>query len=88
MEIEPFYGSFHIIHPRGDRKKVTVLDLGEYEKYELEHYTLASGRTFENLKGAITHARRMSEVHGIEYVMFTPRNPGLEEEYLDTFMEG
>lgn len=88
MEIETFVGKFYIIHPRGDRKKVTVLDLGGYESYELEHYTLASDRTFENLKGAILHARRIADVYNIEYIMFTPRNPGLDEEYLDTFMEG
>jgi hypothetical protein len=56
---------FYIIYPRGDRSKISVSEVEEYEK---DDYALASRHTFIDEKDAIEYAKILAKDNNKIYV--------------------
>ena len=73
--------SFYIIYPGGDRSKISIVELNDAMKYELDEYALASRQDFEDIDETITYAKGLAEEHNKSYVGASL--DGTDNDYLD-----
>lgn len=73
--------TFHIIYPRGDLSKLSVVEITEAQRYELDDYVVASRHSFETWEAARTYAKQLAEDRDRQYVSNPVRDK--EDFYLD-----
>ena len=60
--------TYHIVYPRGDRAKLSVIELVPALSYELNDYAVACADGFDSYKDAADHARLLAKSHGKEFI--------------------
>lgn len=70
---------YYIIYPRGERDRLSVVEICHSLSYELSDYSVASRRDFISEVEAITYAAELAKKHGL--VFERPRTA--EGDYLD-----
>ena len=68
--------SFFIIYPRGDKNKLSVIELDSCMKYELSDYAVASRREFCDNGEAVVYAKQLAKENNLQY-------EGDQDDYLD-----
>lgn len=70
--------SFFIIYPRGDRNRISVVEIPIGLSYELDDYAVASRREFtdDEETEAFSYARKLAKENGKIY-------EGTDADYLD-----
>ncbi len=68
--------AYFIIFPRGDRNKISIVELSEHMRYELNDYAVASRKEFQEVEEAIEYAKELAKDNNKEYI-------GDDEGYLD-----
>lgn len=75
--------TYHIVYPRGDKSRLTVIDMQNSVSYELSDYSLAYKDEFLTSKEAISVARKLAEKYNLKYDLFISRYGNESEiEYL------
>lgn len=59
---------FHIVYPRGDRNKLSVVEILSDLSYELNDYAVASSDSFDTYDEAADHARSLADANGTEFI--------------------
>jgi len=78
-ESETFY---FVIHPKGDRSVVTVIDLAICMRYERSDWMAVNDEDFYGRDEAIEHARALAEKYKLRYEPFESRyDSQLNEPY-------
>ena len=67
---------FHIVFPRGNKTKLSVVGFSDAMHYELNDYSVASRKEFTDESLAIDYAKELAEKHGLKY-------EGDDDGYLD-----
>lgn len=76
--------TYYIIYPSGDKTKLAVLDLGDYEMYELDDWSLASRQSFTELELALEYGQKLAIEHGKKWEGFLNRHgPSSPHNFLD-----
>ena len=57
---------YYIVFPRGDKTKLSIIDLSYHTKYEINDYSLASRKEFCNLNEVINYAKDLAKKHNLE----------------------
>lgn len=70
--------TYHIVYPRGDRTKLSVIELVEALSYELNDYAVASRRNFPTYQEAAAYAKDLAKEHNLTFEADTD-----EPDYLD-----
>lgn len=68
--------TYHIIFPKGDRTKLSVIELSEAMHYELSDYAVASRKEFYDNEECIEYALELAKKHKLQYI-------GDNDGYLD-----
>lgn len=68
----------HIVYPRGDKSRLTVVEILDALDYELADYSVASKESFPDRKDAVSHAKELAKRHGKTFESSEP-----EDDYLD-----
>lgn len=66
--------TYYIIYPSGNKTLLAVLDLGDYEGYELDDWSLASRQSFQDLDKAMSYGEKLALQHGKEFTGFLNRH--------------
>ncbi len=67
-------GTFYfVIHPRGDRSEVQVIDLASCARTERIEWLAVNDQDFYERDLAIAHARGLAQKFGLRYVPFESR---------------
>jgi hypothetical protein len=82
-ELRLFY---FLAYPRGERDKITVIELDAACAYERAEWDCVSPEDFNDRDEAIRHARALCAGKAREYEMFESRYGG-PDEYLGEFKE-
>ena len=70
-----------LVFPRGDKTKVTVVDLSYSASYERDYWYNVNKKTYYSAKKAIKAARKKAKKYSLTYIMFESRyNKQLNEE--------
>lgn len=73
---------YFVIHPRGDRSVVQVIDLANAVSYERSDWLAVNDQDFYDRDEAIQHARALAQKFGLSYEPFESRyNKELNESY-------
>ena len=68
------WGNFYfVVFPRGDRSKVTVVDLSDAVGYQRSDWAAVDDTNYVNSVVAIKAARKVAKVLGAEYIPFESR---------------
>jgi len=68
--------SFFIIYPRGDKNKLSVIELDSCMRYELSDYAVASRKDFYDNDEAVIYAKQLAKENNLQY-------EGDQDGYLD-----
>lgn len=72
---------YFVIHPRGDKSKVKVVDLGYSVSYQKNEWDCINKETFTDCKEAISYARKIAHKYNLQYQFFESRyNSDLNEK--------
>ena len=71
--------TYHIVYPRGDRSKLSVVEICAGLEYELDDYAVASRETFYDRPSAYEYAISLAKVNRLTYVRDDEDPP----DYLD-----
>lgn len=84
MSFDDLYSfTYHIIYPKGDKSRLTVLELQNSTIHELSDYSLAYKDSFSTSAEAISVARKLAEKYNLKYSLFESRyGNNSETEYL------
>jgi len=85
MDDDAFDGFFAIVYPRGDRTRLTVIDLMWVVDYKMYDYNCATPFRYGTRDEAIREARRLAREYGLGYDMYESRYDETTNEYLDEF---
>lgn len=58
---------YHIIYPRGDRSKLSVVEIVDALDYELSDYAVASRNSFTDPNEAVAYAKELAKNNGLSY---------------------
>ena len=58
---------YYIVYPSGDKSKLTVVELSETCKYELNDYAIASRKEFITELEATEYARKLANKYALVY---------------------
>ena len=58
--------NYHIVYPRGDRKKLAVVEIQFNLSYELNDYDDSSRQSFHDEGEAFSYAKDLAQKHGLE----------------------
>lgn len=64
---------YFLCYPRGDRTKITVVDLANCVAYERDEWLNVNDLTFQSQTEAIEYAKDLANKHGLEYMPFESR---------------
>jgi hypothetical protein len=67
---------YFIIFPSGNRDQISVVELSEHMKYELDDYDVSSRKEFYEVEEAVTYAKELAKDNNKEYI-------GDDDGYLD-----
>lgn len=58
---------YYIVFPRGDKRKLSIINLSDSCSYELSDYSVASRKSFidDDSEGAITYAKQLAKTHNL-----------------------
>jgi hypothetical protein len=73
---------YYIIYPRGNKKKLMVIELTDGLEYELSDYDVASKNSFYDIQEAIEYGKDLAKKHNLE-LSVQDRDIGKELNYLD-----
>ena len=64
---------YFVVHPSGDRKVITVVDLARSCDYEKGDWCCIDNNEFDNHIAAISYAREIARVNSLSYKPFDSR---------------
>jgi hypothetical protein len=67
---------FYIIYPRGNKNKISVIELSIHCEYELRDYAVASRKTFYDEKSVNEYAKNLAKINNLIFESDEP-------DYLD-----
>lgn len=73
---------YYIIYPRGDRSKISVVEIVDALDYELSDYAVASRQSFTDPNEAVPYAKELAKTHGLKYEHGSLSREGIND-YLD-----
>lgn len=59
--------TYHIVFPRGDQTRISIVEICVGMEYELDEYAVASRHSFDDPISAHSHAKTLSMLHGVKY---------------------
>lgn len=60
--------TYHIIFPRGDRQKISVIELSDSMRYELSDYAVASRKEFYDIQACKEYAKELAKINNIQFI--------------------
>lgn len=60
--------TYHIIFPRGDRQKISVIELSDSMRYELSDYAVASRKEFYDIQECKDYAKELAKINNIQFI--------------------
>jgi hypothetical protein len=79
-------GLFYIlVHPRGDKSQIEVVDLASAVSWEASDYRRVTPHDYGIREEAILEARRLAQRYGLKYNLFESRYNPEDNEYLGEF---
>ena len=76
---------YFICYPKGNRDKITVIDLSYAVNYERNEWDCTTPTNYEDRDEAIRAARSLAENYGKDYELFESRYDPSTDEYLGEF---
>ena len=73
---------YFIVHPSGDQKRITVIDLSYSVDYERSDWMAVNDDNFSCHKEAIEYARALAEKYNLKYELFESRYNSALNEHL------
>jgi hypothetical protein len=74
---------YFIVHPKGDRSRLKVIDLSPSNSHEKSDYALVNEKNFYDHLEAISYARNLAKKFKLEYDMFKSSYDDDKNEYHD-----
>ena len=73
---------YFLVYPRGDRTRITVIDLSQYVSYERGDWDNVNSDTFYSPEEAIVAGRDIAQRHNLSYELFESRYDSSSSEQL------
>lgn len=71
---------YFIVYPTGDHTKLSVAELCEATRYEMNDYSVASRQEFNDFYDAVKYAKELAQKNGLTYEHSGNRD---QPDYLD-----
>lgn len=72
------YSKYHIVFPRGDRSKLTIVEICSGMSYEINDYDVASRNYFYEYDEAAEYGKKLARQNGLSFI-----SSDGEGDYLD-----
>jgi hypothetical protein len=59
---------YYIVYPKGDRSKISVVEIDYHLTYELSDYAVASRNSYFSEREAITNAKNLARDNKLTYI--------------------
>lgn len=59
--------AFFIVFPKGDRSKLSIVELDDCMRYELSDYAVASRKEFYENEEAVQYAKKLANENNLQY---------------------
>lgn len=60
--------TYHVIYPRGERDKLSIVEIVPALDYELADYAVASRESFDSYQAAATYTKELAQKHGKQFI--------------------